>query len=71
MRTVQDAWPGACCKMGLLQNGIPDAMTDRIETLLDEQRSFPPPEHCRARAWVRDTAVYERARQNRESYWAD
>jgi acetyl-CoA synthetase len=57
--------------MGLLQNGIPDAMTDRIETLLDEQRSFPPPENCRARAWVRDTAVYERARQNRESYWAD
>jgi acetyl-CoA synthetase len=46
-------------------------MTDRIETLLDEQRSFPPPENCRARAWVRDTAVYERARQNRESYWAD
>jgi acetyl-CoA synthetase len=46
-------------------------MTDRIETLLDEQRSFPPPEGCRARAWVRDTAIYERARQNRESYWAD
>jgi acetyl-CoA synthetase len=46
-------------------------MTDRIETLLDEQRSFPPPENCRARAWVRDTAIYERARQNRESYWAD
>jgi acetyl-CoA synthetase len=57
--------------MGLLQNGIPDAMTDRIETLLDEQRSFPPPENCRARAWVRDTAIYERARQDRESYWAD
>jgi len=46
-------------------------MTDRIETLLDEQRSFPPPEGCRARAWVRDTAIYERARQDRESYWAD
>jgi acetyl-CoA synthetase len=57
--------------MGLLQNGIPDAMTDRIETLLDEQRSFPPPENCRARAWVRDTAIYERARQDREAYWAD
>ena len=46
-------------------------MTDRIETLLDEQRSFPPPEGWRARAWVRDTAIYERARQDRESYWAD
>jgi acetyl-CoA synthetase len=57
--------------MELLHHGIPDAMTDRIETLLDEQRSFPPPEHCRANAWVRDTAIYERARQDRESYWAD
>jgi acetyl-CoA synthetase len=46
-------------------------MTDRIETLLDEQRTFPPPEGCRARAWVRDTAIYERARQDRESYWAN
>jgi len=46
-------------------------MTDRIETLLDEQRSFPPPEGCRARAWVRDTAIYDRARQDREAYWAD
>ncbi|HET9708775.1 MAG TPA: acetate--CoA ligase [Gemmatimonadales bacterium] len=46
-------------------------MTDRIETLLDEQRSFPPPEGCRARAWVRDTAIYERARADREAYWAD
>jgi len=46
-------------------------MTDRIETLLDEQRSFPPPVGCRARAWVKDTAIYERARQDREAYWAD
>ena len=68
---MQDAWPGACCKMGDFTNGIPDAMTDRIETLLNEQRSFPPPEGCRARAWVRDTAIYERARQDREAYWAD
>ncbi|HET7379446.1 MAG TPA: AMP-binding protein, partial [Gaiellales bacterium] len=46
-------------------------MTDRIETLLDEQRSFPPPDGCRARAWVRDLEVYERARKDREGYWAD
>ncbi|HET7251126.1 MAG TPA: acetate--CoA ligase [Gemmatimonadales bacterium] len=46
-------------------------MTDRIETLLDEQRSFPPPDGCRARAWVRDLEIYERARQDREGYWAD
>ncbi|HEY6948461.1 MAG TPA: acetate--CoA ligase, partial [Gemmatimonadales bacterium] len=46
-------------------------MTDRIETLLDEQRSFPPPDGCRARAWVRDLEIYERARKDREGYWAD
>jgi len=46
-------------------------MTDRIETLLDEQRSFPPPDGFRARAHVKDTGVYERARKDREAYWAD
>jgi len=46
-------------------------MTDRIETLLDEQRSFPAPDGFRARAHVRDESVYERARKDREAYWAD
>jgi acetyl-CoA synthetase len=46
-------------------------MTDRLETLLDEQRSFPPPDGFRARAHVRDESVYERARKDREAYWAD
>jgi len=46
-------------------------MTDRIETLLDEQRSFPAPDGFRARAHVRDESVYERARKDREVYWAD
>ncbi|HTH64816.1 MAG TPA: acetate--CoA ligase [Gemmatimonadales bacterium] len=46
-------------------------MTDRIETLLDEQRSFPPPDGFRARAHVRDESVYERSRKDREAYWAD
>jgi acetyl-CoA synthetase len=46
-------------------------MTDRIETLLDEQRTFPPPDGFRARARVRDESVYERARKDREAYWAD
>jgi acetyl-CoA synthetase len=44
---------------------------DRIETLLDEQRSFPPPEHFRAGAHVKDASVYERARRDREGYWAE
>ena len=46
-------------------------MTDRIETLLDEQRSFPPSDGFRARAHVKDAGVYERARADREGYWAD
>jgi len=44
---------------------------DRIETLLDEQRSFPPPEGFRKQANVSDPKVYEQAKQDREGYWAD
>jgi len=46
-------------------------MTDRIETLLDEQRSFPPAPAFRERAHVRDQDVYARAQQDREGYWAE
>src|SRR2546422_8289474 len=45
--------------------------TDRIETLLDEQRRFDPPKEFQAQAHVRDWAPYERARRDREGYWAD
>jgi acetyl-CoA synthetase len=44
---------------------------DRIDTLLDEQRSFPPAQGFRASAHVRDDAAYARARKDREAYWAD
>jgi acetyl-CoA synthetase len=47
------------------------AASDRIETLLDEQRSFPPPPAFRATAHVRDETPYEHARRDREGYWAD
>jgi acetyl-CoA synthetase len=46
-------------------------MTDRIETLLDEQRSFPPSAAFRERSHVRDEGVYARAQQDREGYWAE
>jgi acetyl-CoA synthetase len=46
-------------------------MTDRIETLLDEQRSFPPPPTFSARAHVRDPGIYQQAQQDREGYWAN
>jgi acetyl-CoA synthetase len=46
-------------------------MSDRLETLLDEQRSFPPPGAFRAAAHVKDQAAYARAQRDREAYWAD
>ncbi len=45
-------------------------MKERIDTLLDERRSFPPPPAFRAAAHVRDETPYERARRDREGYWA-
>ena len=46
-------------------------MSERIETLLHEQRTFPPPDAFRRRAHVKDAGVYERARADREGYWAE
>jgi acetyl-CoA synthetase len=45
--------------------------TERIDTLLDEQRSFPPPAAFAGEAHVRDRSAYERAARDREAYWAD
>ena len=45
--------------------------TDRIETLLDEQRRFPPPDSFNAQAHVRDATPYERGRRDPEGYWAE
>ncbi|HUK20910.1 MAG TPA: acetate--CoA ligase [Gemmatimonadales bacterium] len=45
-------------------------MTERIETLLDEQRHFAPPQGFRATAYVKDQEPYNRAAQDREAYWA-
>jgi acetyl-CoA synthetase len=46
-------------------------MTDRIETLLDEQRSFPPSPTFASHAHAHDPGIYQRAAQDREGYWAD
>jgi len=45
--------------------------TERIDTLLDERRSFPPPPSFVRGAHVRDHGAYQRAAQDREGYWAD
>ena len=41
-----------------------------IESLLDEDRVFPPPPDFAARARVRDASIYERARADPEAFWA-
>ncbi|HET6656327.1 MAG TPA: acetate--CoA ligase [Gaiellaceae bacterium] len=42
-----------------------------IEALLDEQRTFPPPEEFTAGAVVRDDEVYRRAEEDPEGFWRD
>jgi acetyl-CoA synthetase len=47
-------------------------MSDKaIEVLLDEGRSFPPPESFRKSANLTDAAVLERAGKDPEAFWAD
>jgi len=46
-------------------------MSERIETLLHEQRTFPPPDAFRRHAHVKDAGVYKRGRSDREGYWAE
>jgi acetyl-CoA synthetase len=42
-----------------------------IEALLDEARTFPPPEEFRAQAIVKDDEVYRRAEQDFEAFWTE
>jgi acetyl-CoA synthetase len=42
-----------------------------IEALLEEARTFPPPEEFRAQAIVQDDAVYRRAEKDFEGFWAE
>src|SRR4051812_5965383 len=43
---------------------------DEIDALLQEHRSFPPPEAWRRDALVTDPAVYDRAAADPEAFWA-
>jgi acetyl-CoA synthetase len=42
-----------------------------IEALLDEARTFPPPEEFRASALIGDDAIYRRADDDCEGFWTD
>jgi acetyl-CoA synthetase len=41
-----------------------------IEALLDEQRTFPPPDEFRRRAVIRDESVYREADEDFEAFWS-
>jgi len=46
------------------------AAEQTLDSLLTEDRTFPPPPDFAARALVRDREVYARAEQDPEAYWA-
>ncbi|WP_211230093.1 acetate--CoA ligase [Desulfovirgula thermocuniculi] len=41
-----------------------------LESLLKEERAFPPPPHFVEKALVKDRSLYEEARADREAFWA-
>jgi acetyl-CoA synthetase len=42
-----------------------------LSALLDERRTFPPPEDFRRRANANDPGIYDRALRDPEAFWAD
>src|SRR5689334_10029304 len=46
-------------------------MTDRIDTLLKERRSFAPPKAFQEEALVRSADIYKKAKRNPEKFWAE
>jgi acetyl-CoA synthetase len=48
----------------------PRTVPAAIEGLLDERRTFPPPDEFRARAVVADDGVYREAEQDYEAFWS-
>jgi acetyl-CoA synthetase len=51
-------------------DGFP-TQQDKLDALLKEQRVFPPTKAFRSQANVSDPAIYERARQDLEGFWAE
>ena len=50
--------------------GVQSPMSDTIESLLAEGRTFPPPPEFIAHALVRDRAIYDEADADSEAFWA-
>jgi acetyl-CoA synthetase len=49
---------------------VPVAPEKSLSALLDERRTFPPPEDFRRRANVNDPGIYDRALRDPEEFWA-
>jgi len=49
---------------------MPTPNEKSLSALLDERRSFPPPEEFRRQATWNDPAIYERATNDPEGFWA-
>ena len=49
---------------------MPDQTNPEIEVLLDEQRSYPPPEGFRKAARFHDESIYREAARDPEAFWA-
>ena len=45
-------------------------MSDSIDDLLKEQRTFDPPEAFRKQANISDPGIYERALKDPQAFWA-
>jgi acetyl-CoA synthetase len=50
---------------------MPSPREKSLSALLDERRTFPPPDEFRSRAAWNDPAIYERAAKDPEGFWAE
>ena len=49
---------------------MPEKVSPEIEALLQEDRSFAPSDEFRARALINDPAIFDKAAQDPEAFWA-
>src|SRR3954451_7615240 len=47
----------------------PEGAVSAIEVLVQEGRTFPPPEDFKAQALINDPAIYEEAKRDLEGFW--
>ena len=50
---------------------IPLKSDATVSALLEENRIFHPPYDFKAKAFIKDASIYERARQDPQGFWAE